>query len=719
MTRRLIDRIRPHVREEDLGKAASAMALALLTVLAAAVAGLQGQASLEAQRAGQIAEQIAFEAAGRDTTAVIQIGAAYGTYRRWYEELERAAWASYERLRATAPDEQQLLDTFQRAGNEISAWVQGQSPLLQPPYYDAATRVSDFAAYEADAMVGPSVGAAERRANELAVASAWGGKAAEYVTILTVIAVGLFFVGLSSTVRAGRRFLGVAGVSFGVAAAAWTIAVTAQPIHRLPDSAIEHYVAAQVRLAQAPDLGGGSPTDEVGLGPYDAALAEVDEALRQDPDYVMAYQLRAGIKVHYASELIISGVTATVDTGTLLRDGMADYRRYLESRPDDYAAWWNLGWAAYLVEDYRDSTAATSRALELAPTQFTLYLNRALAWIGLGDRAAATADVDRALALAAADTSDTANWYLGQSDLDIGRFAELRPAVADFLRETQLRLREAQVALRALGDPSPNADAPEFASVDVHPIEIGHYAGGRITEGAAMADGDHLATTDAVGIRVRATGQGIVGRNISARIWINGLPRPEFVTDVVADEATTVVDLVSPYGRAGFDLDPGDYELELYVDGSRRFEFDFVVDPPPSEPGISRTASEVVAELAANGFGCPAGESNGNGGETTCSWTNTVRSFWVLVRWDAADRITYVAVTASTTDPNDAIAEVGPLLFDYTVRLLYPSDLVGRIFAWIDAQGEAVNDFEIAGTTLRVFGASTTDRSLDITALWP
>ena len=252
-----LDRMRAHLAPDaDPGKAGRALALALLTLLAATVAGLQGNASLESQRSARIAEGIALEATGASTSRVIQVGVAYGIYRRWFEELERSAWASSEAVKAAAEGDKTRLEALQRIGDDVAAWIRQQSPLLQPPLYDPELGSSDFAAFEAETLVGPNVTVTDRRSAELAVANEWGARASSFVTALTVIAVGLFFVGLASTVAVGRRFLAALGVIFGVGAAAWAIAVSLPPVHRIPESAIEHLAASQVALARAPLLSG-------------------------------------------------------------------------------------------------------------------------------------------------------------------------------------------------------------------------------------------------------------------------------------------------------------------------------------------------------------------------------------------------------------------------------------------------------------------------------
>jgi tetratricopeptide (TPR) repeat protein len=720
MTSGWTDAIRRHVAEEDIGKAGRALALAMLTVLAATVAGLQGHASLESARAGRVAEQIALDATGASSSSVIQVGAAYGIYRRWLEQHERSGWAGNEAIKAAAAERERLL-ALQRIDLELAGWITSQTPLLQPPFHDPGLAVSDAWAFEAEMIVRPSAIAAERRATELTVAAAWQARASGYITALTVIAVGLFFVGLASTVTSGRRFLAGAGVTFGIAAAAWSISIAMGPIPRVPAEAIEHLAAAQAAVSRAPLLSGTAAPKPEQLAWYQTAIDEASAAIALDATYESAYLARGGMRVLYGDELVLSGAGHGVDTDALLRAGMADYRRYLESHPDDYAAWWNLGWAGYLVGDHAASIEATSRALELAPTQFTLHLNRGLARISGGDRAGAELDVQRALELAAADTSDTASWYLGQSDFDLGRLAELHPDDAEVLASIQLRLREAQVALRVLGRPVPDATAPEPSSVTLRAIDIGRYAGGRITEGQPITPGAHVATTDAVGVRVVIDGDQLAGHHVSARLWVNGLPRPDYVLDATAAGSSTTLDVISPYGRAGADLEPGAYSIDVYVDGSRRFTSAWTVSPRPSQPAFTLTATALLAALRDGNFTCAPGATTDGTTKTQCDGTGAVagRVFFVEVNGDDRNRLTWVVMTARTAGADDPVGAVGPSLFKYVVGLIYPPDLVPRAEAWIDDQDDSVNDIELGGTTLRVFGATETDRRLDIFATWP
>jgi tetratricopeptide (TPR) repeat protein len=721
LSARLADRLRASLREEDLGKAATAIALALLTVVASLVAALQAQASIEAGQRGRAAEATAARASGDDVGQVIQVGTAYGLYRRWFEELEDAAWASAERVKATAQEQQAALDAIKAANDEIAAWIRTQSPLLQPPYWSDAIANTDFGAFEADRLTGPSVAQGEHAAAEQAVADGWAAKASEYVTVLTLVAVGLFFVGLAGTLTGlSRRFLGTAGVAFGVVALVWTGLIAVRPIHRTPDAAIDKVVESQIALARAPKGAGTNGLTEAGVAAYQKAIDAAAAAVALDPDYDQARVAFAGASVGLANELIIAGGTTGPEPSGVLDAAVAAYEHHLRIHDDDANGWWNLGWARYLLGDQPASVEATDRALSLRPTEFTLYLNRSLARAAMGDDAGAVADVDRALELAAVDTTDSASWYLGQSDYDIGRLAEIHPDDAGFLTATQLRLREARVALRVSGRAVPDASAPDLESTTVTAIDIPRYGGGRIEEGDAVSSGGHVDTTAAVGVRVTTKGS-LEGRTVSARLWINDLPRPEYTADVDATGGTVSLDLMSPYGRAGFDLDPGRYTLELYVDGSRRFQLGWVVDPRADAPQFITGASDLVTSFEGDGFDCPDGSSGADGGtiRSCFGYVGGVLRYQADLTSDARDRLTYVVLTAKSTDPDEPVEETARQFFGYAARALFPEALAKRAAAWIDDQGRAINDIELGGTTLRVYGATDDTRQLDIWAPWP
>jgi hypothetical protein len=718
---RLLGAVRRHLDEDDAGKASIAVTLALLTLLATVIAGLQGWASIEAARAQRETDRLAIEITGTEGTTLLEVGGAYGTYRRWFEQLERTDWAHDLDIADETAARRTLLQTLERVDGEIQAWTATQTDLLAPPYFDPVDRVSDFAAFQGDRIDEPLARLTEHRDVEAAVASDWDGRASDYVTILTVTAVGLFFLGLGATVAGrARPFLAGAGLIFGLLAGGWTATVALRPIDRVSEAAIDHVVRGMNAVARINVVRGPNPTNDAVRTGLEGAVAEADAALTTDPGYLSARRLRADARLTLADALIMSADGPSEQTATLLRGVLDDYRVLVDERPDDYALWWAYGWAALLDGDYTGSIAATDRGLAIQPGSFGMLSNRFVARALAGD-AGAGSDIERAIGTLVAGQGASSAALLDASDWDMGRLSELHPDRAEQLRSIRDHLREVQVALRTTGQAELATDPPALPAVEVHVIDLGRYARGALTESAAFADGASLEATDGIGIRVVVPGApDLAGRTLSARLWINGTLDSAYSRDATLDGGATQLDLISPYGYAGFDLDPGAYELELYVDANRRHRQQFTVNPRSEQPRYDATASALVAQIDAANFDCVPTEATDPGQKNTlCSgrFGDDGSYLGVTVTADDKDRITYLYLETQTF--NTDVEPVARDFFGFVVDLVFPDDIAARAIEWIDVQGTAVNDFEIGGATLRVHDAEELRRFMDIWSPWP
>jgi hypothetical protein len=398
---------------------------------------------------------------------------------------------------------------------------------------------------------------------------------------------------------------------------------------------------------------------------------------------------------------------------------LADYRLVAERQPDDDSVWWQLGWTSLLRGDLEASIEASGRSIDLQPDEFAVYLNRAIARLLAGDGPGATADVDRSIELLGGRQGASSAAYLAGTDYELGRFAQLHPAQADGLLAIRERLREAQVGLRTAGSPVASPEAPALPAAVVRTVEIGRYAYGRISEGPPLDDGATIDATAGVGLRVELpVAPELAASTLSARAWIDGHLRPELAQDLTLDGTAVEIDLVSPYGYAGFDLDPGAWEVELYVDGATRHRLGFTVAPRVDRPQFDVSASDLVDALTADGFGCEPAADEPAG--TACSgfFGEEGSYLGVTVTADEQDRIGYLYL--ETTVYDDTVVEpVARPFFAYVASLVFPDDLAARATEWIDDQGTAVNEIELGGTTLRVFGAEEKRRFLDVWATWP
>jgi tetratricopeptide (TPR) repeat protein len=551
-----------------------AIIMALLTVLATGVAGLQQHASLEDDAANREAELIANEALGSEVGTVIQSQSEYGIYRRWYEELLQANWAQNQLVANPLGADAAFLQALIGVDTAIAEWATEQTPLLQPPYYDPETRVSDFVSYAAE-RTADTFRAREQRAIEFDASNAWSTKATTYITVLTILAAALFFLGIASTIRtAARGPLAFGGVALGVLALVWTIAALLDPIERTPSAAVDEVVRGNVALQKGTGL--AQADLEQARPHFDAAIDAANRALGEDNGYLSAYLLRAQARLNLGNTMI-SKEGDSDESKALLEGALSDYRLFADERPEDPATWWNLGVTAYLAGEHQESVDASTKSIEIASNQFPVYMNRAIALLALGRVEEANRDVDRGLEVAISSGLDSNTSFFVREDYGLAQLAEREPEQTDAIRAIQKRLRETHVALRALGSGTPDPNAPAIGQISG--VMIGVNALGEVVEGRTVEAGGTVGQVDGSGVRLSVTGTMDRDRQLSVRLFVEGLQDGSYTIDRTwpATEEEMKVDLLSPYGRAGFPLAPGAYSVEVYVDGTARGTFNWSV----------------------------------------------------------------------------------------------------------------------------------------------
>lgn len=554
-----------------------AFIMALITVLATGVAGLQQYSSQRDDSANREAELIANAAIGSDVAAVVEANGDYGIMRRWQEELFQQTWAQQQLSADPLGPASPLLQTMANSNGELATWASTQSGLLQAPYYDAQNRTTDAVAYGAERSAS-TFRAREERLAAAEESNAWSTVSTRYVAILTMLAVALFFLGIASTARgAARPGLTLAGSVLGLLAFAWTITSVASGVSRTQQSAVDRLVDGNVALMKGT---GYASTDVEKARPFlEAAARAADAALEQDGDYDSPLLLRAGARLTLANAILSKGED-TDETRTLINGALEDYRSYASLRPEDPATWWNLGITAFFAGQYEESVEASTKSIEISPNQFPVYMNRAIAYLALKNQAAADADVETGLRVATESGLDSNASFFIREDAGLERLAARRPDEADAIIAMQRRLREVYVAYRATGEDAPDASAPEVA-VDSAAL-IGVTLNGEIMAGKAISDGDTFGQAEGGGVRLTLVGQMDRDRTVSVRVWNADQLDPTFDVDRRWDEGeeSITVDLLSPYGRAGFAMNSGKYYAEVFLDGATRARFEFEVAAP-------------------------------------------------------------------------------------------------------------------------------------------
>lgn len=569
-------RLRAILADGDPARAFITVMLAVMTFVTSIVILMQFDASGASAAAERQADAAALQRSEADAGGAGDQIIDYGMYRAWYEELERANWA-YQRAQAvgSADAGQPLLSALSQTDSRLADWVRSNSAFLQPPFLDAQTGTADFIGYVADRAT-PSLRAGEQFDTANAVADQEESRSSLFVALLTVLAASLFFLGLAATISGQpRRVLIGAGLAFALVGTAGSAVLAVQPVHRVGNDAIEAVVHATAEVIQGAPNGSLVVTDAQRTH-AEAAIAASAQAVALDPAYPGAWRSQGETNLSYATALYFS--TAHPDVLPFVNRAVEGYRRVVNMVQPDYAVLWNLGWALYVAGDLQGSLAPTDAALKLAPDQFTLYLNRALAELALGQTDAARVSVETGLDTAASSGLGSNASFFAESDFDIGRLAELLPDQTTVLRQMLQRVREAEVSISINGQAREAPSAGSLSIVSISPVAL--QADGSLAAGAPVGDGATVPTTGTAGFRLTLSGTGVAGQPVAVRVRRDGL------IDIGYSQLwswpgvdSVPVDLITPYGRANFDANPGHYEIEIYLDGTLAGRFTLTVGP--------------------------------------------------------------------------------------------------------------------------------------------
>jgi tetratricopeptide (TPR) repeat protein len=402
-----------------------AVLIMVVTLLGAVFAYLQTAATARAGRATRQADTAGVEAMALLGAAGDRIAAESRIWALAYEDALIAV-----SLAASGNDEAlSLVAAYDAARTALLPYTD-----LALPDYQKPDGTVDWSGFVEEALA-PSYRYAELQKAYGAERDGWGAKGGALVAVITVLAVGLFLLGLSRTpvAAASGPLLVGAGSALAAVAALWGLVVFARPVATPSDEAIAAYVEGRVAF--------NSVLWETDADRLRQGLTRAEEAfgraLEERPGYFEAFLGRGTAR--FRLDLLQPG-GPTGSEGA--RD---DFARAVSLSPLDAVAWGDLGAARFWLGDLEGAGAATRRALELEPDDLVFNLNLAL-FLALRDEGAAfEAQWERAAALAGAD--DMPAWLRTYAFARLGevftlaaiRFPE-HAAVLDALGERAVRL---------------------------------------------------------------------------------------------------------------------------------------------------------------------------------------------------------------------------------------------------------------------------------------
>ncbi|MGH9137445.1 MAG: tetratricopeptide repeat protein [Acidimicrobiales bacterium] len=261
------------------------------------------------------------------------------------------------------------VDIFQAAADRfgrVREAIVDASPLLGDEPQDRADRQAELDERPDRARLEQAVEAA--RAND------HGGKADTYVAVLTVLAVGLFLIGLSLTVQRARFVLLAPGVVVAVVCVGWTVVVNGRHVTTVSAQSVR--LAAEGERLRA-------------TGDFEAAIEAFDRAIDGSPDFGAAYARRGTAR--FISESPQLGQTGFISltTDEALEAAVADVEEAVErGEDDDVNTMASLGFYLFLDGQFDRAVEVTEEALDLNGQLPEVWFNLGVAQVAQDDDAA-------------------------------------------------------------------------------------------------------------------------------------------------------------------------------------------------------------------------------------------------------------------------------------------------------------------------------------------
>ncbi len=258
------------------------------------------------------------------------------------------------------------------------------------------------------------------------------------------------------------------------------------------------------------------------LGEYDLAFKDLDQAIQLNPNSAIAYSYR-GTTYDYlgeydlaiadqdkAIELEPTYVEAYNERGIAYADkgdyerALADYSKAIELNPDYVEAYFNRGLAYSYNNNLDRAITAFGQVIKLAPNVASGYLYRGFAYYSKGNYDRAIADLDQAIRL---DPSRAAAYFYRGDSYRLKQ--QPAQAVADYQKaldltdDPQLR-QQAQAALDKLGASAASADNTLKIAILAPLSGLVPSFGISVRDGALMAIDEWNAKGGVLGKKIEA-----------------------------------------------------------------------------------------------------------------------------------------------------------------------------------------------------------------------
>jgi hypothetical protein len=288
-----------------------------------------------------------------------------------------------------------------------------------------------------------------------------------------------------------------------------------------------------------------------------------------------------------------------------------------------------------------------------------------------------------------------------------------RPEHADLLRAMERRVAEASVALRVRGTPDVPDEVPQLAATQLVSVRIA--PDGTVRDSEPVEIDGSSADPDAVGYRLRVSATTAVpdGATLSGRLTVGGIEQPGFDVDVAwpagADEAT--LELLTPYGRAHYAVDPGAYELHVYLDGKTVATLAWDV-PAARGPALHASLEDLIAHVRDQGWACTRSTTDESVTEGCQASTGPAR-FAVQVSHTSDGALLHIQLVATRDDGSAVFQDARPF-FGEMLQLIYGDAQGDDLMTWVEQRNSAFGQIRARGTWLQSSAEGQATRWLTI-----
>lgn len=347
-----------------------AFAAAVVALFGAVVVLLASHASVDSAKASRDAQLAASSGVGSEIRGDTRSLVAFGTYAQAQEYRRRRTLALAEARRHPGTDVSAI--ALEEAGiwAEVAGSLEPLTPLLSDPAYVQEADPTFPLGLYTDNAVNANVDDLRRQAKQ-ELSNAWSGKAGQYGSVVTLLAVVLFLMSLSLTVEGGLRFaVLVPAVAIGVACGAITIGAALRPVSPVPDDAVRA-VAEGDRL--------------LGRYEFSSAVDEYTKAIDLQPRYALAYGRRASARFAEGGDPRPGQQITAYAPPEFIDAAVIDARKAIDLGADDVGSVNILGALLFHQREYQASVEVFEHALELNADNPIAWSNLGTAQLALGD----------------------------------------------------------------------------------------------------------------------------------------------------------------------------------------------------------------------------------------------------------------------------------------------------------------------------------------------